>query len=129
MGTNIDEISTIVPGELVAWLTTERMELQREADDCKQRLEDVIEKREKAKREYPVLVKDLETKRKLFESLPAEIAELENRVAQAENIKDDDETTPLSGVMRAKQEYQRADYAAKTFVSHKMDELKRLAQG
>ncbi len=127
MTTN-EEIETQIQGELLAWLTEERKRLQDMADNSKVRLEGLIAERKTAQKEYAGLVKELEAKRKTLETLPDEITELEGRVIHAENIKDDDETGSYSRIKAARQDFERAQYQAQSFVAQKMDEMKRQIQ-
>ena len=114
--------------ELEAWLREERKELQETADRYKAALEATIAERNKAKKEYPGLLKEVEAKKKLLESLPSEISELEGRLFAAERSKDDDETGSFSRIKRAREEFERAQYRAQSFVASKMDEVKQLIQ-
>jgi chromosome segregation ATPase len=114
--------------ELEAWLREERKELQETADRYKAALEATIAERNKAKKEYPGLLKEVEAKKKLLESLPSEISELEGRLFAAERSKDDDETGPFSRIRRAREEFERAQYRAQSFVASKMEEIKQLIQ-
>jgi chromosome segregation ATPase len=114
--------------ELEAWLREERKELQETADRCKAALEATIAERNKAKKEYPGLLKEVEAKKKLLESLPSEISELEGRLFAAERSKDDDETGSFSRIKRAREEFERAQYRAQSFVASKMEEIKQLIQ-
>ena len=114
--------------ELEAWLREERKELQETADRYKAALEATIAERNKAKKEYPGLLKEVEAKKKLLESLPSEISELEGRLFAAERSKDDEETGSFSRIKRAREEFERAQYRAQSFVASKMEEIKQLIQ-
>ena len=114
--------------ELEAWLAQERKKLQETADSYKAALEATIAERNKAQKEYPQLVKELKVKEELLQRLPQEVEELRGRVVQAEMIKDDDETGSFSRIRRAREEFERAQYRAQSFVASKMDEVKQLIQ-
>jgi hypothetical protein len=117
-----------VQSELVAWFTEERKRLQDVADRYKAQLEELLAERAKAKKEYPGMVKELEAKRKALETLPGEIQELEGRVVRADMIRNDDETGSFSALKRTRDEFERAQYRAQSFVASKMDEMKRQMQ-
>lgn len=119
------EVATAVQSELAAWFLTERAQLEEQAEHCKVQLEELIEKRKRAQREHPALLKEVEAKKKLLESLPSEVALLEQRLAEAEMSKDDDESNPLSSIKRARADYERARWQADGFVADKLDEMKR----
>ena len=128
MGAKNDEITSLVQSELAVWFAAERKKLQETAERYKAALEAAIAERNKAKKEYPGLLKEVEAKKKLLESLPSEISELEGRLFAAERSKDDDETGPFSRIRRAREEFERAQYRAQSFVASKMEEIKQLIQ-
>jgi hypothetical protein len=111
--------------ELEAWLAEERKKLQETADRQKAALDEALAERDKAKKEYPQLVRELEAKKELAERLPQELSELEARVVLAEAAKDDDETGAFSRIRKSRQEFERAQYRAQSFVATKMEEIKR----
>jgi chromosome segregation ATPase len=129
MGAKNDEITSLVQSELAVWFAAERKKLQETAERYKAALEAAIAERNKAKKEYPGLLKEVEAKKKLLESLPSEISELEGRLFAAERSKDDDETGPFSSIKRARDAYERAEWEAKSFVSNKLNEMKQIVQG
>jgi chromosome segregation ATPase len=124
-----DEITTLVQSELAVWFAAERKKLQETAERYKSTLEAAIAERNTAKKEYPGLLKEVEAKKKLLESLPGELSELEGRLFAAERSKDDDETGQFSSIKRARDAYERAEWEANSFVSNKLNEMKRVAQG
>lgn len=128
MAHDIDnEIET--QSELVAWLAAERKKLQDRVDWHKANVEKLIAERNQAKKEYPQMIQDLGIKKALAERLPKEIRELEQRIADAEFIKDDDETRASSYIKQARQDYERAVYQMKSLVSTKMERAKKAIQG
>jgi chromosome segregation ATPase len=120
-----EEVATAVQSELAAWFLAERALLAEREEHSKTKLEGLIERCKRAQREYPDLLKEVTAKRKILESLPSEIALLEQRLAEAEMSKDDDESNPFSSIRRARTEYERAKWEAQTFVADRLDDMKR----